>query len=312
MRGILTIAVCSLVGSVAFAQQDPQFSQYMFDRLSVNPAVAGVSGNLCATTLMRQQWTGFDGAPKTGLINLSGPINKIHSGVGLSVYFDKLGQENTTAARVHYAYHFKPGGGTGTLSVGVYAGLTSRTLGNKWVAVDGVADDAAIPSNGKSASAFDMGAGVYYQNPKLWVGLSSTQLPESDLSAVSIKNRRHYYAQAGYNWAIGGNKKYTLQPSLLVKSDATSTQFDIGALFLYDDMVWLGVGYRTEDAIAPMIGYQYKFPSGNSMLRLGYSYDVTTSELKNYSSGSHEIMLSYCFQIVRTPNPEIYHHPRKL
>lgn len=307
MRGILTAMVCTVALGTLHAQQDPQFSQYMFDRLSINSAVAGVSGNFCATAIMRQQWSGFDGAPKTGLINLQAPLAKINSGVGLSVYFDKLGQENTTAARVHYAYHFKPGGGPGVLSVGVYAGLTSRTLGSKWVAIDPVATDAAIPENGRSASAFDLGAGIYYENPKLWVGLSSTQLPESDLKDVSIQNRRHYYAQAGYKWDI--NADMQLQPSLLVKSDGTSTQFDIGALLLYKQMVWLGVGFRTEDAIAPMIGYQVKPGKGNSMLRIGYSYDVTTSELKNYSSGSHEIMLNYCFQIVKPPQREIYHHP---
>jgi len=312
MRGIATAVVCMLVGSAAFAQQDPQYSQYMFDRLSINPAVAGTSGNLCATAIMRQQWSGFDGAPKTALINLQGPINKINSGAGLSVYFDKLGQESTTAARAHYAYHFHPGGGVGVLSVGLYAGMVSRTLGHDWHAIDNPANDNAIPSNGRTATAFDLGAGIYYQNPKLWVGLSSTQLPEADLKDVSIKNRRHYYAQAGFNWAINGDKKYTLQPSLLLKSDATSTQFDIGALFLYDDMVWIGVGYRTEDAITPLIGYQYKFPKGTSMLRIGYSYDLTTSELKNYSSGSHEIMLNYCFLIVKPPSIEIYHHPRFL
>jgi hypothetical protein len=101
-------------------------------------------------------------------------------------------------------------------------------------------------------------------------------------------------------------------PSLLLKSDATSTQLDGSVLFMYDDMVWLGATFRTEDAIAPMIGYQYKFPKGTSMLRLGYSYDVTTSELKNYSSGSHEIMLSYCFQLIKPPSLEIYKHPRFL
>ncbi|HEX2618196.1 MAG TPA: PorP/SprF family type IX secretion system membrane protein, partial [Flavobacteriales bacterium] len=190
MRGILTAVVCTMVGGAAFAQQDPQFTQYMFDRLSINPAVAGTSGNLCATLLLRQQWSGFEGAPKTGLINLQGPIQKINSGVGLSVYFDKLGQENTTAARAHYAYHFRPGGGLGILSVGVYAGLTSRTLESKWVAVDPVGTDDAIPDAGKSSSGFDLGAGIYYQNPKLWVGLSSTQLPEAELKDVSIKNKR--------------------------------------------------------------------------------------------------------------------------
>ena len=312
MRWIITAGVCALVGSASYAQQDPQFTQYMFDRLSINPAVAGGTGNICATALLRQQWSGFDGAPKTGLLNLQGPISKINSGVGLSVYYDKLGFERSTIVRLHYAYHLKLGAQS-TLSAGLYVGMTGRSLsGGKWIAIDDPAQDNAIPVMGKSANGFDMGAGLYYKSPKLWLGISSTQLPETDLSAVSIKNKRHYYVQAGYDWAIGGNTKYTLQPSILLKSDATSTQLDVGALFLYDNMIWLGVGYRTEDAIAPIIGYQYKFPKGESMLRIGYSYDVTTSELKNYSSGSHEIMLSYCFKIVKPVVNELYHHPRFL
>lgn len=301
-----------MFGGASFAQQDPQFTQYMFDRLSINPAYAGIGGNICATALLRQQWSGFDGAPKTALVNVHGPINKINSGIGLSVYFDKLGQQNNTAARLSYAYHFRLNGGTSKLSLGVYAGLINRTLGNDWIAVDPVADDAAIPSNGRSASGFDLGGGIYYQGPKVWAGLSSTQLNEADLEDVSIQSARHYYAQAGFDWWIGGDKKYTLQPSALVKSDGTSTQFDLSALFLYNNMVWLGASYRTEDAIAPMIGYQMQFPKNSSMLRIGYSYDVTTSELRNYSSGSHEIMLSYCFRIVKPPVLELYKHPRFL
>jgi type IX secretion system PorP/SprF family membrane protein len=311
MRGVITTAVCAALVGSAYGQQDPQYSQYMFDRLSVNPAVAGVGGNLCATALLRQQWSGFDGAPKTGLINLQGPLATINSGLGLSVYFDKLGQEKSTIARLHYAYHFKLGGQS-TFSVGLYAGMTGRALEGNWVAIDPVANDASIPPGSKSATGFDLGGGVYYKSPNLWLGVSSTQLPETELKDVSIQNVRHYYVQAGYNWALGGNKKYTLQPSALLKSDATSTQLDLSALFLYDETVWIGASYRTEDAIAPMVGYQYKFPKGDSMLRLGYSYDVTTSDIKSISSGSHEVMLSYCFMIVKPVVNEIYHHPRFL
>lgn len=311
MRGILTAVVCAVVASASYAQQDPQFTQYMFDRLSINPAYAGSTGNICATALLRQQWSGFDGAPKTGLVNFHAPIAKLNSGVGLSVYFDKLGQMNSTAARLSYAYHLKVGAAS-TLSAGIYVGLTSRTLGRDWVAVDPVANDNAIPGNGRSASGFDLGAGLYYKGPKIWAGLSSTQLPQTELKDVSVQNVRHYYAQGGFDWWIGGDKKYTLQPSVLLKSDAVSTQIDLSALFLYDDMVWIGASFRTEDAIAPMIGYQHRFPNGNSMARIGYSYDVTTSELRNYSSGSHEVMLSYCFNVVKPPVIEIYKHPRWL
>ena len=181
MRGILTAVACVAMVSASFAQQDPQFTQYMFDRLSINPGVAGTTGSICATGLLRQQWSGFDGAPKTGLFNAHMPINKINSGVGLSVYFDELGQQKNTLARLSYSYHVK-GLGVGTLGIGVYAGMTSRSLGSNWKAVDNVGDDNAIPDNGASGGVFDLGFGAYYVAPKYYVGISSTQLPEGELA----------------------------------------------------------------------------------------------------------------------------------
>ena len=296
--------------SASFAQQDPQLSQYMFDRLSINPGVAGTTGQLCATGFFRQQWTGFDGAPKTGLLNVHMPIKKISSGVGLSVYVDQLGQQKSTFARFSYSFHRKIG--VGTLGIGLSAGILNHSLGNDWVARDGIANDDAISAASRSVMGFDLGGGVYYTSPTLWIGLSSTHLSQTELSEVSIKSVRHYFVQAGYNWAIKGNKKYVLQPSLLVKSDANSTQLDVNATFLYNNQVWLGVSYRTEDAIAPMVGYQYEFPDKKSMLKIGYSYDITTSKLKNYSSGSHEIMLNYCILLEKKPDLQIYKNVRFL
>lgn len=309
MRGIITVAICAAVASASFAQQDPQFTQYMFDRLSINPAVAGTSGQLCATALLRQQWTGFDGAPKTALLNVHGPIKSISSGVGLSVYLDELGQQKSTYARLSYSFHRKIG--AGTLGIGLMAGMMSHTLGNDWQATDGVPGDASIPANGNSDTGWDLAGGLYYVSPTLWAGISSTHLTEVELRNVSIQQRRHWFVQAGYDWALKGDKKYIIQPSVLMKSDGTSTQFDITGTFLYNNMVWLGVSYRTEDAIAPLIGYQFK-PTDKSMLKIGYSYDVTTSKLKNYSSGSHEIMLNYCIAIVKPPDVQIYRNVRFL
>ncbi|QQR85336.1 MAG: type IX secretion system membrane protein PorP/SprF [Flavobacteriales bacterium] len=307
MRRIITAVVCAAALSTATAQQDPQFTQYMHDRLSINPGSAGTTGNMCLTALLRQQWTGFDGAPKTGLINFQMPISAIRSGVGLSLYLDQLGQQKNTLARLHYSYHVKLQGGLSTLGIGLYAGMTSRSLGNDWVSVDPVTSDDAIPDNGSSATGFDLGLGLYYKSPTLYAGISTTQLPETGLDAVSIKNARHYYILAGYNWEI--NNKFILQPSALVKSDGASTQLDIGTSILYNKMVWLGVSFRTEDAIAPYIGFQRESADGKSAWKIGYAYDVTTSELKNYSSGSHEIMLNYCFKIVKPPKVFESHHP---
>ena len=110
--------------------------------------------------------------------------------------------------------------------------------------------------NGESDFGFDLGGGLYYVSPTFWSGISSTHLTEVKMDASASRPRRHYFVQAGYDWAINGDKKYVLQPSVLMKSDGTSTQFDLTATFLYNNQVWLGVSYRTEDAIAPLIGYQ--------------------------------------------------------
>ncbi len=310
MRGIITIALMAAFTGASMAQQDPQFSQYMFDRLSINPAVAGTTGQLCATALLRQQWTGFDGAPRTGLLNAHMPVAKINSGIGLSVYLDELGMQKSTFARLHYSYHFRFG--TSTLGIGLYAGLGSHTLGREWLARDPVDLDVAIPGAGASQGGFDMGFGFYYSSPTFWAGLSSTHLTEAVLDDVNIRMRRHYYAQAGYDWALGGDKNKVLQPSTLFKTDGTTMQVDLNATFLYNNMVWLGVSYRTEDAIVPMIGYQHQFMDGRSMLRLGYSYDLTTSELRNYSSGSHEVMLNYCVTLEKKPQEQFYRNIRFL
>lgn len=310
-RWIISAAATLCLCVSSWAQQDPQFTQFMFDRLSVNSGYAGFNDNICATALLRQQWSGFEGAPKTGLFNIHGPIAKYNMGVGLTAYYDKLGQEQSTIVRGHVSYHFK-NVGKGSLGVGVYGGLTGRSLDGDWVSVDPVSSDLSIPENGGNASGFDLGAGLYYETPDLWVGISSTQLPETELKEVSIQNAQHYYLQAGYKWAIKGNKNYILQPSTLLKSDGSSTQWDLNVTFLYNNQAWLGVTYRTEDAIAPMIGYHHAFANGKGALRLGYSYDVTTSDIKNYSSGSHEVMLSYCFKIEKPEKIEIYRNPRFL
>ena len=142
--------------------------------------------------------------------------------------------------------------------------LTHR-LGNNWIARQSPALDEAIPAAGADDFGLDLGAGLYYVAPTFWLGISSTHLTEVKMDAVSIQTRRHYFVQAGYDWAIKGNKKYVLQPSTLIKSDGTSTQVDLTATFLYNNQVWLGVSYRTEDAIAPLIGYQYELPNKKSM-----------------------------------------------
>lgn len=308
MKKIFTLlSVCAVLGMSA--QQDPQFSQFMFDRLSINPGYAGIKNELCFTGFYRQQWTGFDGAPVTTMINGHMPISSINSGVGLTFYSDELGQQQNTLFRGHYSYHFK-NVGTGKLGLGASIGYLSSSLGNEWIALDDIANDATISAETTSAGTIDFSLGAYYHADKFYIGLSSTHLSEGELKDMSISTARHYYVMAGYTYALSSS--VDLIPNVLVKSDASSTQFDVNLLGMYKNMLWAGVSYRAEDAIAPMIGYRHQMPDGRSAIRIGYSYDVTTSSLNNYSTGSHEVMLNYCMKLRKPLSPQIYKNVRFL
>jgi type IX secretion system PorP/SprF family membrane protein len=315
LLGTVLISALSMSG-----QQDPQFTQFMYDRLSVNPGFAGSQDAICATLIGRRQWAGFTGQPNTGLLNVSAPISSIKSGVGVTLYLDELGPISTTVLRLSYAYHIKITGAT-KLGLGVSAGLINSNLNNNWIAYnyssDGVnqgigtgVGDNAISQFTESASTFDASFGAYLYNPKYYVGLSATHLNEGDLSSMNIKVARHLYLMGGYNFEL--TPEWVLTPHVLAKTDLASTQFDANMTVMYDNTIWLGVTYRLEDAIAPMAGYQYQFPNGKSTLKLGYSYDFTSSQLNKYSSGSHELMVRYCMTIEKPLPKRVYKNPRFL
>lgn len=301
MRKIILSVSALFIGMSAFAQQDFQFTQYMYDRLSFNPGFAGIDGKICATGIFRQQWSGFDGSPQTMLLNVHGPVKPLRGGLGLSVFKDKLGQFNDTYARVSYSYHLGlPTGGT--LGIGIAGGIVAKSVTASWLPPDGISTistDNAIPDANVSQTTYDLSLGLYYAGPNYYVGLSSTHLSESDLNTIGYLNKRHYYVIAGYNWTLPGSGDWMLKPTIFVKSDAASTQVDISVRAMWKNMVWAGLTYRLQDAIAPIVGYQQ--PVKNGMIKIGYSYDITTSEIKNYSKGSHEIMVNYCFNLDKKP-----------
>ncbi|RMG78962.1 MAG: type IX secretion system membrane protein PorP/SprF [Bacteroidetes bacterium] len=294
----------SFLGLFAFvyAQQDPQFSQNMFNRLYPNPGYAGSTDAICGTLLGRGQWLGWDGAPKTALLSVHGPVRKIHGGVGLNVSQDMIGQEQTFNLKLGYAYRMSLG--AGKLGVGLGLGLANKALGNNWVAIDDINSDQSIPANGASDMNFDMDLGVYYNTDKLFVGFSSTHLTQSQFKNVNLSYEltRHYYIMAGYIHEF--NPSLSLQPSVFIKSDATSAQIDINAIAIYNNQFWGGVSYRYQDAIVPMIGVMY--PMGPGTLKFGYSYDFTLSDMKQGTNGkmvqTHEISLGYCFNVPEVPD----------
>ncbi len=317
MKKRLTILVLAFSGFAGFAQQDPQFTQFMYAKLFTNPGYAGTSGAICATLIGRTQWTGFPGAPNTYLLCVDGSITK-NIGIGLSVDADKLGFDQTIGAKAAFSYMVPVMNGLGKLSFGLELGLQSKTLSANWIAPDGTSTgsttqpitDPSIPSNFSSTN-YDLGFGIYFTHANgTYFGLSSTHLPDSgenlDSKSYTFDVARHYYVTAGTSFPLGGaSSSFELRPNLLVKSDAKVTTFDVNVNILWNKMFWLGVSYRMQDAIAPMLGFQKEVGAKHDLTwKIGYSYDITTSAINQHSSGSHEIMLGICKKVSHVKPPE--------
>ncbi len=316
MKKNLTTIALFITGLAAFAQQDAQFSMNMFNRLAVNPAYAGMNKALCATLLYRQQWTSFPGAPKTGLLSVDfGEV--LYGGVGLTVDQDQLGFDKTLNAKLAYSFHLPLG--PGTLGIGAEAGMLQKAITGNFIAPDGSigsGPDQSIPWTGASAVTYDLGLGLYYTTNRLYVGLSSDHLPEQQLSKkvqgsydFTYTVARHYYVMAGYTFQLG--QQFDLTPSVLAKSDASATQLDLNLIAKWNKMVFIGASYRISDAIVGIVGLEKSF-TPKLTAKFGYSYDLTSSTIKNYSSGSHEIMLGFCYKIKSEPKPTSHMNVRFL
>ena len=300
-----------------FAQQEAQFSHNMYNNMAINPGYAGMRDAICATALMRQQWVGFTdadgnkGAPQTNLISLDGAIKPLRGGLGMTIFQDKLGFEKNIGVKLGYAYHLHLG--PGRLGLGLQVGFLNKEIDfSKFKPIDAT-DPILAPKNVQSTMITDISFGGYYQIPqKLYFGISSSQLLQSDGTlqgtSATLNLKRHYYIVAGYHYPLPMNPTFELMPSVLVKTDAASTQFDINALLKYNNQFWGGVSYRQTDAIVAMVGASFKD------INIGYAYDITTSAMgeNKRSSGSHEIMLGYCFKIEIERIPQSYRNVRFL
>lgn len=311
MRKLL-FSLTLVAGSFAAnAQQDPQFSNFMYDRLSINPGFAGIDNKVCATAFYRNQWMGFGNQPQTFLLNVHAPVKVAYGGFGVTFYSDKLGFQKNTAARLAYSFHLPIAGGKMKLGIGASFGFMGVGYEASWIAIDPVADDKAIPGQNSSQGTMDFGLGVYLKGKDFYVGLSSTHLSESELTQLSFKNKRHYYVLAGWDKQL--NPEIAVLPALRIESDGTATQVDASVRCMWKDMVWLGAGYRVKEAIYPMLGVQMDvWKQKQGKFRFGTSYDINTNELKNYSNNGLEFFVNFCFTPEKPFTPEKYKTVRFL
>ena len=275
------------------AQQDAQFTQYMFNGLAINPAYAGSRDVFSMTGLFRKQWTGIEGAPVTQTLSGHLPLIKDRIALGLTLINDKIGITNNFTMIGSYAFRIKFK--TGTLSMGLRAAITQfkANFTNVRVSVDPTGSDPAFAQNiNKTLPNF--GAGLYYYTHKLYAGISMPQLINRDLSNGNIsdaRQSRHIFATAGYVFDVSPTVK--IRPSFLAKYvSGAPFSIDVNAnVWLYDRFA-LGGSYRIGDAVNLLAEARI-----SNNISLGYAYDLTLTQLGKYNSGSHEIMLRVEFGV---------------
>jgi len=309
---------------VSFGQQEPQFSQYMYTILPINPAYAGNAG-ICASLHYRQQWAGFtdiivkpDGtneenktSPRDALVSIHSPIKALHGGVGLTIYQDALGYQSDIAVKLAYSFRLNFGGGT--LGIGLSADFLSRQIQKDKYVLGQSGDPILIANMGASDMHMDVSFGAFYQMQEKWyAGLSVTQIAGSIIGGDKDlqDGKQHLYIIGGYSFDLPSNPDWALKPSALIKTDlATLPQVDLSLIADYKSLVWFGVSYRAIDCAAVLVGAKpfINFNGAIRGLEVVGSYDITTSKMgykHGRSFGGYEFCLKYCFKIVT--NPPIY------
>ena len=273
-------------GMLSYAQQDAQFTQYMYNTININPAYAGSRGALSMFALYRTQWVGFDGAPVTSTVSMNTPLNESNLGLGISLINDKIGPttENSISADLSYTV---PTSDTWNLSFGIKA--TANLFDLDASKLDNVVPDPSL-QNYTSFSP-NIGAGLYLHSDKAYLGLSIPNFLETqrydDNDVKIFKERMSYYLIGGYVFDLTDTVKF--KPAFLTKLiQGAPLQVDVSANFMFFDKFMLGASYRWSAALSAMVGFQV-----SDGLYVGYGYDRETTNLNNYNSGSHEIFLSY-------------------
>ncbi len=300
MKKIYIIIVFLLSASFMRAQQDPQYTQYMYNMNVINPAYAGSFDGVAIGALYRSQWVGLDGAPNTGTLSVSSPIGK-NVGLGISFISDEIGPVRETNAYADFSYTLQLGGDT-RLALGIKAGATFHDIG--LVGLDVIDQNDPFLEENISSVTPNVGAGAYFYKPNIYyISVSMPNMLNSvhlDANGTKIGSEtQHLFAAAGYVFQLSDD--FALKPHGLIKMafDAPAS-FDMNLnLFMYN-IVEVGAGYRFDDSFSAMINFMVA-PN----LRIGYAYDSIQSELNVATSASHEIFinfdLSFSKKVSRSP-----------
>lgn len=309
MKRVLQIlSILLLCSKLANAQQDAQFSQYMFNGIYINPAYAGYKEQLNVHAFYRNQWTGINGAPKTMSLAVDAIANDGNVGLALQISSDRLGAQRNESVYGNYAYRIPMNAdGSARLAFGVGAGAVQ--LGIDGAILNPNDPEIYQPTGFQSTIVPDARAGVYFSNNRFYAGFSAdnlvSQYIDIDRYAFIAQPKPHYYLTAGM--LVPLSQDILLKPSFLLKDDRGGpTSLDLNAFMILGNRFWVGGSYRTGVKLYSKDYLQKDLSKLNSAvaaiqvlptenLRIGYAYDFSIGPLQGYSSGTHEISVSYFF-----------------
>jgi type IX secretion system PorP/SprF family membrane protein len=293
MKKILIIISFLFCGNSLFSQQLPHFSQYFLNDFLINPAVAGSRGYFEGVSTHRYQWEGITDAPRTYTLSVNGPTKNRKMGFGGYIFTDIVGPTRRTGVNLAYAYHLKINDKL-KVSLGVNAGLLQFMIdGSKITLRD--QNDAVISSGVQSQLVPDAGFGLYVYHQKYHFGFSAPQLLNTNVDLTDVGDGTegtlpsHFFATGGYKFQV--SDKFVVEPIAFVKYvSPVPIQFEGTLKVTYKEKVWISGTYRDKDAITASLGFFL-----NNSFTVAYAHDFTTTNLQNYSDGSHELMIGARF-----------------
>jgi type IX secretion system PorP/SprF family membrane protein len=306
MKGFFFVISFIFMLDSSFGQQQVNFTQYMFNPLYLNPAAAGTENALSITATTRYQWTGIKGAPSIQMLTAHMPIPNTKAGVGLAVHNDKIGYSNETGAYGFYSYkinlserrwskgRFIP---SSTFSIGLRAGFDFYS--NDVTKANLSANPTGNPDQNfqidYKAQLFNFGFGLIYKIDKFYLSLSIPSLINNSYYVGKPGQVRHFFLATGTTYLINSNIK--AQPNILLKvAEGVPAQFDLNINFVYNDLIWAGLTYRTLESIDFLFQMQT-----SKVIRFGYSFDLITNELMANARGTHELIIKLSLPTIKAP-----------
>lgn len=286
---VISLALGALCSS---GQQDPMFTQYMFNTQAINPAYAGSADLVTLNAIYRDQWVDFDGAPVTQTVAMHGPLRKESLSVGGTVVNDSHGPVRQTGfyGDISYRILFDES----RLAFGLKGGINLYQA-NLLDLNPVVADDPVFSADLSNKTLPNFGAGVLWYSQKHYLGLSVPKILSNQLIDTSMpefennRERQHFFLIGGMMFDVNNYTKF--KPAFLFKAvNGAPPSFDLTANFLFYEKFWIGAMYRWQDAVGVLLQYEV-----NNKVKIGYAYDYTLSDIGNYTIGSHEIMLGIDF-----------------